>query len=93
MIADVAEAAGIEPDAYESRVVIADDVESAILDSIAGDDLICLGVSEKQAATKILWGSLADSVVQNATGNVALVRSEYRGHRTVREGIVERLSS
>ncbi len=88
----VAEQAGLEPGSYEAQVIIADDIESAILKNIGSDDLVCLGVSEQQAVSKILWGSLADRVVQEATGNVALVRSEVKTHRTVREGIVERLS-
>ena len=88
----VAEQAELEPGAYETKVIVADDVESAVLKNLSSDDLVCVGVSETQAVSKILWGTLADRVVQDATGNVALVRSELRTHRTVREGIVERLS-
>ncbi len=88
----VAERAGLEPDSYDARVIVADDIESAILDDLSGDDLVCVGVSEQQAVSRILWGSLADRVVQDATGNVALVRSQVKTHRTVREGLVEWLS-
>jgi nucleotide-binding universal stress UspA family protein len=91
-IEEVAERAGLEPGSYDSKVVVADDTESAILDTIGSDDMVCIGVSETRVLSKILRGSLADRVVQDATGNVALVRSEVRTHRTVREGIVERLS-
>ncbi len=92
MIEHVAETAGLEDGTYESKVIVGDDIETAILEHIDEYDTVCLGVSEKRSVSKILWGSVADRVVSRADGNVALVRGEYDIHRSVREGIVERLS-
>ncbi|MFC6752308.1 amino acid permease [Halorubrum tibetense] len=88
----VAEQAGLAPDDYDSRVLVGGDLESTIISNIGSDEFVCVGVSEQQAISKILRGSLADRIVQDATGNVALIRSGIKTHRTVREGIVERLS-
>ena len=92
VIADVAETAGLEKGDYNTKVLVADDIETTILDRIERYDTVCVGVSEKRAVSKILWGSTADRVVERATGNVALVRGKYEMHRSIKEGIVERLS-
>ena len=92
MIENVAEAAGLEASLFETEVVVDGDIESAILENIKKYDTVCVGVSERRAVSKILWGSLADRIVERSEGNVALIRGEYDIHRSIREGIVERLS-
>lgn len=91
-IEDVAEKAGLAPTDFESRVVVGDDIESTILKNITSSAFVCIGVSEQQEILKILRGSPAGRVVQDGTGNVALIQSDIKTHRTVRGGIIERLS-
>ena len=90
-IEEVAEAAGLATDAYDSRVLVDDDVSTAILDAVDEYDTVCVGVSEKSAVSRILFGSIAKRVSQESDANVAMVRGAYETHRTIREAIAERL--
>ena len=91
MIEAIAERAGLEADDYESRVLVDQEVETAILRTIDEYDTVCVGLSEQSTVSRILFGSLAERVGQRADGNVAMIRGPQRAHRTVREAIVERL--
>ncbi|WP_290812210.1 amino acid permease [Halovivax sp.] len=90
-IEHVAETAGLDPDEYESEVLIADDVEGAILDAVDAYDTVCVGVSETSAVRRILFGSIAKRVSRESDANVAMIRGPYESHRTIREAIAERL--
>lgn len=92
MIEEIAEQAGLNPDDYEADVRVADDVQTAILDGVEEYDTVCLGVSEKSRVSKILWGSLADTVAREADGNVAMVRGKYDTRTSLGEALTERLS-
>jgi len=74
-IESVAERGGLEPEEYESAVVVATDVESAILQAIQEYDTICVGLSEKSALSRTMFGSLAERVSRETSGNVGIVRS------------------
>ena len=92
MIDGIAEKAGLEPDEYESTVLVSEDIEGAILGTIDDYDTVCVGLSEQTTVSRILYGSLAERVGEEAPGNVMMVRGRYERHRTVREAIAERLS-
>lgn len=92
MIEEIAEQAGLNPDDYESDVRVADDVQTGILNGVEEYDTVCLGVSEKSRVSKILWGSLADTVARQADGNVAMVRGKYDTRTSLGEALTERIS-
>lgn len=74
VIADVAARAGLEQDDYETEVVVADDVEAALIDSVARYDTICVGLSERSDVSRIRFGTIAERISQDATSNVAIIR-------------------
>ncbi|EMA46029.1 amino acid permease [Halococcus saccharolyticus] len=74
----VAERAGLAPDEYESEVIIARDAESAILDAVEEYDTVCVGLSEQRDISRILFGSIAERISQEATGNVGIIRGTKR---------------
>ena len=76
MIEWVANRANLEPDEYESEVVISDDVSSAIIDAVTGYDTVCVGLSERSDAERLEFGSTARRVSRDAPGNVAVVRGQ-----------------
>ena len=92
MIDDIAQRAGLSEDSYETRVLVSDDIEDSILKAVDEYNTVCVGLSEQSAVSRILFGSLAERVGRQATGNVMMIRGPEMGHRTVREAIVERLS-
>jgi amino acid transporter/nucleotide-binding universal stress UspA family protein len=79
MITDIAERAGIEADEFETKVLVSDNIEGAILDAVREYDTICVGLSERDAAARIRFGTIAERISQQATGNVAIVRGPYDG--------------
>ena len=91
MIDSIADAAGLTPDDYESRVLVSENVTEAILDAIDEYDTVCLGTSETSAVSRILYGTVAREVSQRADGTVTMVRGPYDAPRTVREALAERL--
>ncbi|WP_331233918.1 amino acid permease [Natronorarus salvus] len=93
MIEEIAEAADLDPEEYDAKVVVDTDVESAILARIESYDTVCVGVSEQRSVSRLLFGSLAERIATEADGNVAMIRGPYEVHRSVREALVERLST
>ena len=70
----IADRAGLASDAYESRVVVADDTESAIVEAVAEYDTVCVGLSEKSDTERILFGSIAERISRADHGNVGIIR-------------------
>lgn len=74
-IRSVAERGGLDAEEYESVVVVATDVESAIIQAVEEYDTVCVGLSEKSDLSRTMFGSLAWRIGQEVSGNVAIVRS------------------
>ena len=74
VIDDVAEQAGLDPDAYEREVVVDDDIEAAILATVDQYNTVCVGLSERSVASRVMVGTIAERVSQEATSNVGIVR-------------------
>ena len=74
MIEWTANRADLDPEEYETEVVISDDVSSAIIDAVTGYDTVCVGLSERSDAERLEFGSTARRVSRDAPGNVAVVR-------------------
>ena len=74
VIDDVAERAGLDPSAYERAVVVDDDMEAAILETVDRYETICVGLSERSSASRVMFGTIAERISQEATSNVGIVR-------------------
>ena len=77
MIADVAGRAGLDPSAYDVEVVVDEDVEAAILDVVTHYETICVGLSEQSETSRLMFGTIAERISQEATSNVGIVRRSY----------------
>jgi APA family basic amino acid/polyamine antiporter len=71
----VADRAGLADEEYDSAVVVATDIESAILQAVQEYDTICVGLSEKSDLSRTLFGSLTERISQETAGNVGIVRT------------------
>ncbi|ELZ19673.1 stress response protein/ transporter 3 (substrates cationic amino acids) [Halosimplex carlsbadense 2-9-1] len=89
-IAWVADRAGLDRDDYEPRVVVNEETEAAILDAVDDFDTVCVGLSEKDATSRILFGSIAERISQQAPGNVGIIRGteEETAANTATESLV-----
>jgi APA family basic amino acid/polyamine antiporter len=91
LIAEVAERAGLSPEDYDTEVIVATDVESAILGAASRFDTVCVGLSEQSEVSRIMFGTIAERISQEATGNVSIVRDLNETHRTTTEVINKQL--
>lgn len=70
----IAQRAGLEPDEYETEVIVAEDTEAAIIDAVDNYDTVCVGLSEKSDMSRIFFGSIAERIASTNTGNVSIIR-------------------
>ncbi|MFC7098848.1 amino acid permease [Halobaculum marinum] len=74
VIADAAEAAGLDPSEYDTQVVVDDDVGRAVVEAASEYDTVCVGLSGRADGAKIPYGAVTERVVHDVPGNVALIR-------------------
>jgi amino acid transporter/nucleotide-binding universal stress UspA family protein len=86
----VADRANLSPEEYNTKVVVAEDTESSILDTVEGYDTVCAGLSEKSDRSRILFGSIAERISQESEGNVSIVRGSDREPNEVQSKSAER---
>ena len=91
LIEEVANAEGLEPDSYEVRVVVGDDIEKTLINAVIPFDTICIGATRTGVLKQALFGSIPERVGEVAPGTVIIVDEKHRP-RTIAEAIVERLS-
>jgi len=94
VIADVADRAGLDPELYDVEVVVDEDLEAAILDTVNHYETVCVGLSEQSETSRLMFGTIAERISQEATSNVGIVRRSYDGaassERTVQRATVGR---
>jgi amino acid transporter/nucleotide-binding universal stress UspA family protein len=83
VLEEVAREAGLEPEEYKSEVVVADDTETAILETVNHYTTICVGLSERSDASRMIFGTIAERISQEATSNVGIVRGPPGAAETV----------
>jgi amino acid transporter/nucleotide-binding universal stress UspA family protein len=74
VIDEVARQAGLEPGAYRPEVIVTDDIETTIIETVEEYETICVGLSERNAAARLMFGTIATRISQEATSNVGIVR-------------------
>jgi basic amino acid/polyamine antiporter, APA family len=89
----VAEDAGLEPDEYEPRVVVADDtdVRDALVAAAGEYDTVVIGATGSSTVAQALYGSIPQRIVRESEGTVVMARSEQRAPRTFRQALIQRL--
>ncbi|MFC7139240.1 amino acid permease [Halosimplex aquaticum] len=91
VIADLADRAGIEYVAYESRVDVAEDVEEAILDAADEYDTVCVGATRSGPVSQAVFGSLPETVGEEVDRTVVMARGPEESAMSVREAVARRL--
>jgi len=71
----VAERGELEVEEYESVIIVATDVETAVIEAVQEYDTVCVGLSERSDLSRAMFGSLAERINKEISGNVAIVRS------------------
>jgi amino acid transporter len=73
-LTEIATAARLDADDYRGVVVVADDVEEAILAAVGQYDTVCVGLSRNTGDSTLPVDVVADDIVRRVEGTVALVR-------------------
>jgi APA family basic amino acid/polyamine antiporter len=74
VVVDAAEAANLDPSEYDVRVVVADDVERALVEAASEYDTVCVGLSGRTEGSRIPFGTVTERVVHDVPATVALIR-------------------
>ncbi|MDX1747896.1 MAG: amino acid transporter, partial [Halobacteriales archaeon] len=74
VVAEIAEAAGLDPEEYDVEIVVADDVGAAIPGIVDRYDTVCVGLSGRTDGARIPFGTITERVVREESANVALIR-------------------
>ncbi len=87
LIAKKAEAAGVPPDAYVSRVVLTDNVGDSLPRLASEYQTVCIGATRSSGVEQALFGALPERVAERATATVAIVRAADPSLPSLREGL------
>ena len=91
-VEDIAEAADLDDEEYEPRVLVSDDIQETLIGTTTEYDTVCVGATGWSTVAQALYGSIPRRIVESADGTVVMARGEVRTPRTLREAIVQRLS-
>jgi amino acid transporter/nucleotide-binding universal stress UspA family protein len=93
LIEEFVERAGLEAAQYESRIEVAEDIEGTILDAASEYDTICVGATRTGAVSQAVFGSLPETIGEQADQTVVMARGPEESAMSVRQAIVRRLES
>ena len=91
LISEVADRAGI--DAFDSRVVLGDDIETAILRVAADYETAVIGLSRASTLEEVLSPSISDTIGEAHDGKLVVVRGPEGTALSLRTAIARRISS
>ncbi len=91
IISEVADRAGI--DGFDSRVVLGDDIETALLRVAADYETAVIGLSRVSTLEEILSVSISDSIGEAFDGKLVVVRGPEGAALSLRTAIARRISS
>ncbi len=84
---------GLNPDQFNTEIVVSDDINSALLEKVKDFDTVCIGATRSTSVRRALFGSLPEEIGESVDGTVVITRGREYKPRTVTEGIIERLSN
>ena len=87
----VAEGADLDPNTFESRVIVSDTSRETLLEVVTEYDTICVGATGSSTVAQALYGSIPQTIVRKSTGTILMARGENRAPRTFRQAIIQRL--
>jgi APA family basic amino acid/polyamine antiporter len=91
VIDDLVERAGIEAVDFETRVMVAEDTEQAILDVAEEFDTVCVGATRSSAVSQAIFGSLPERIGTEVDSTVVIARGPEESPMSIREAITRRL--
>jgi len=75
-ITTVAQQAGLDPEEYTASVLAGETVESAVVETLDKQDLVCLGLSDRSDLRADRSGSIAEQIHEQASCNVAIMERD-----------------
>jgi len=91
LIEETARTAGVEE--YDSDVIITENIESELVSIASEYEATVLGVSRVNSIERFLSGAIPETIGEQVSGTIVLVRSGEKTRRSLRSAIIQRLSS
>lgn len=92
IIGEVASQVGLDEKQYKTRILVSEDVTETILDAVEAYDTICVGSTRQGALSQALFGSIPETIGEQVSATVAMVRGAEESPRSIREAVVEHLT-
>ena len=70
---------------YETEILIADDVEEALVERAADFQTVCIGATRSKTVEQVLFGSLPETIGSSVDANVVIVQGEDLSRRSLWE--------
>ena len=90
-IDDVASVAGLDPDEYESRVVVDENVREALLETVTEYDTVAVGATGENFVARTMYGTIPRDIVSRTDNTVVIARGADARPRSLKRAILERL--
>lgn len=74
------------------KLVVDEDIE-LLLDAVAAYDTVCVGATRSSSVLQALFESLLETVGEEVDATIAMVRGSKETTRSIREGLIDRLSA
>ncbi|XVH32477.1 amino acid permease [Haloferacaceae archaeon DSL9] len=91
IIEEVAKDARLTSEEYTAKVIVSDDVEAALLESVTEYDAVCIGATGSTFVAHALYGTLPQRIVRVTDNTIVMARGQSRSPQTLREAIIYRL--
>ncbi|WP_136688370.1 amino acid permease [Halorhabdus amylolytica] len=91
LIENLIERADLTETTYETRVVVEEDAEDAIIEAAAEYDTVCAGATRESAISQALFGSLPERLGTELDRTVVVARGSERSPMSIRDAIIKRL--
>lgn len=59
---------------YETDVIVSENVEATLLESVAAFDTVCIGATRSGSVSQSLFGSIPETIGEERDATVAMVR-------------------
>ncbi|ACV11391.1 amino acid permease-associated region [Halorhabdus utahensis DSM 12940] len=91
LIEDLIEQADLTETSYETRVIVEEDTQDAILETAAAYDTICVGATRESAVSQALFGSLPERLGTELDRTVVVARGSERSPMSMQDALIKRL--
>ena len=94
LVREVARRANLAEEEWKAEVIVTEDgVRDTLLEAASGFDTLCVGATRSTRLAQALFGSIPETIGEQAPGTVIIVRGTRYQPRSLTDALIQRLSS